>query len=95
MTIDERKERFFRFHGPRFRKLKASDMWIDLMELVRAHDPGRQLASVEISVLIKADASPILLGNSRGFNTCMNIFEELEPPSATSEPEATFEEERQ
>jgi hypothetical protein len=92
MTLEERKDRFFRFHGPVYREFRNSEMWEPWLDLVRAHDPAREIAGVSIEALIKADASPILLGNSRGFNTCVNVIESLAPPETADEPEATFQE---
>lgn len=93
MTLEERKERFFKFHGQLFGRVKRTDMWEDLLDLIRAHDPARELVNVPVDNVKIPECSPFLLGNSRGFNVAIATLESLkQDDGAEQPPEAKFEE---
>lgn len=92
MTKEQRLERFWRHHGQLFGRVKRTDMWNDFLEVMRAHDPARELPAVDLRSTQVAEFSPYLMGNSRGFNLAINLMENLEAPDAQAEPEAEFSE---
>jgi len=91
MTLEERQDRFFRFHGNLYGRVRRTDMWEDLLNLLRAHDPVRELINVPIDNVKVPESSPFLLGNSRGFNLAIGILETLQENKNEPEPETKFE----
>lgn len=90
MTREQRVERFFKFHGRTWDYIRRSDAWEDLLDLIRAFDPCRDLP--QVTAQSASDNSQHLLGRIAGFNAAVNVLETMERPTQESEPEANFSE---
>jgi hypothetical protein len=90
MTKEERVDRFFRFHGRSFDYLKRSDMFIDLMDVLRSFDPARAMPDVQAKD--STEHSQHLLGRITGFNLALQALETLARPAEEQIPQESFEE---
>lgn len=90
MTQEEKVARFFKYHGNSYNHFRRSEMWDDLIDLIRTCDPARKMP--EVAANSGTEHSQYLLGRIAGFNLCLEALESVERPQEQNDPEAKFNE---
>lgn len=68
-------------------------MWEDLMDLLRSHDPSRDLP--QVTAQSASENAQHLLGRIAGFNAAVNTLDAIERPQTQEEPEPSFSKEEE
>lgn len=82
-------ELFLKFHGEQWMPLCRTQMFKDLIELLRTSDPARALPGVDS--VAATDHAQHLIGRIAGFNLAVNTLEKgIVPPEAFPQPEVEY-----
>jgi hypothetical protein len=96
MTAQQSVEMFARRHGAEWLVFQRDPMYLDMMEMLRSHDPAREFQMATVDHCADPNITMALMNRSAQHNLLLNLLDHgVQLPGPSQQIEATYEEQNE